>query len=181
MNSFDEYTIARFWSKVEVGDISACWPWKGADSKRGYGRFKINGKAESPHRIAYEIVNGKIPPLDSQYHGFVVRHMCHTPGCCNPHHLQLGTQHDNVNDRKDRTGKASIVDAPDWLGIAVEPQPFCSKLDTPKALAILRDPRTYREIAADYGISTTYVSALKNGQRWKHLHDAIHKESPTHD
>ena len=33
--------------------------------------------------------------------GQVVRHMCHTPECVNPRHLELGTfQQNNVEDKK---------------------------------------------------------------------------------
>lgn len=32
--------------------------------------------------------------------GLVIRHMCHTPRCCNPQHLQCGTNADNYDDSR---------------------------------------------------------------------------------
>lgn len=44
------YLIARFWSKVDVGawGAASCWPWKGAATAQGYGRFKIEHRLVIP-------------------------------------------------------------------------------------------------------------------------------------
>jgi hypothetical protein len=44
------------------------------------------------HRLAYEQVYGPIAP------GLNVCHRCDRPTCCNPEHLFLGTQKDNLRD-----------------------------------------------------------------------------------
>lgn len=140
---------ARFWSKVDVGLKSQCWPWKGGTSDAGYGRFKLDGKLISPHRFAYEQLNGPIPE-GSGYHGTVVRHQCDTPQCVNPYHLQIGSQLDNVRDM-------------DAKGRRVNAQ---SRLLTPDQIeAIKRDPRTERAISAAYGISKTHVGDIRRGRR----------------
>jgi transposase len=41
-----------------------------------------------------------------------------------------------------------------------------SKLTADQAAAILNDPRKYREIADEYGISYSTVSSIKMGRRW---------------
>ena len=58
----------------------------------GHGRINDNGKMAYAHRIAYEHKHGTIPK------GMVVMHLCDNPACCNPDHLTLGTQKDNIHD-----------------------------------------------------------------------------------
>jgi len=58
----------------------------------GYGRFKIAGKAEMAHRIAYDLAIGG---LDSD---LMICHHCDNPPCCNPAHLFQGTRSDNMKD-----------------------------------------------------------------------------------
>ena len=88
----------RFWSKVAKGEPEECWEWKGhiaiRSGKRRYGKFKICGKPVHANRVAWELTNGKIPD------GLWVLHKCDNPPCCNPAHLFLGTNQDNVDDRQ---------------------------------------------------------------------------------
>lgn len=44
MAIYDPITVARFWSKANVGARSACWEWKAGRLSDGYGKFKISGK-----------------------------------------------------------------------------------------------------------------------------------------
>ncbi len=67
----DDLTLARFMSKIEV-QPSGCWRWAGKPGRGGYGRFWLDGKSRSAHRIAYEHFIGPIPE------DFDVDHACHT-------------------------------------------------------------------------------------------------------
>lgn len=80
----------RFWSMVCKGDD--CWIWTGATGGRGYGRFALNGRLESPHVISYILANGQLEP------GMWVLHRCDNPSCVNPAHLFPGTNSDNMKD-----------------------------------------------------------------------------------
>ena len=84
-----------------------CWLWLGAkhaspfDRRRlPYGAINFNGRATKAHRVAWTLYRGQIPD------GLLVLHKCDTPVCCNPEHLWLGTQQNNVDDmmRKGRHG-----------------------------------------------------------------------------
>lgn len=83
-----------------------CWPWLGAKSGFGYGRFKIDGRLFSPHRLIYADAHGPIENVQ-EHHGSVVMHTCDNPACCNPAHLRLGRQVANVADMiaKGRRGR----------------------------------------------------------------------------
>ena len=86
---------AFFWSRVNRADgPAACWLWTGPRNSWGYGRvwsFEAQTVLQA-HRVAWTLVHGPVPV------GLYVCHHCDTPPCCNPAHLFLGTQRDNVAD-----------------------------------------------------------------------------------
>lgn len=73
-------------------DENGCWVWQRSKHKQGYGAAQFRGKYELGHRIAWKIYRGEIPK------GMMVCHKCDITSCCNPEHLFLGTQKDNVSD-----------------------------------------------------------------------------------
>ena len=58
----------------------------------GYGRIDIKNRAYAVHRVAWELKYGKIPD------GKVLAHRCDVRSCCNPDHLFLATQSENMID-----------------------------------------------------------------------------------
>jgi hypothetical protein len=82
----------RFWSRV-VKDV--CWVWTGY-RKAGYGQIGRGGRGSRiilTHRLSWIFHFGPIPE------GLKVLHKCDNPPCCNPDHLFLGTDKDNVRDK----------------------------------------------------------------------------------
>lgn len=63
---------------IDVGD---CWIWTGA-RRHGYGVFEQHGKTRPTHRVVYESLVGPIPD------GLQLDHLCRTPSCVNPDHLE---------------------------------------------------------------------------------------------
>lgn len=80
---------------IVVSD-SGCWEYQGAKTNFGYGKIgrRVNGKSVFyvAHRYVYLNTVGQIPE------GMRLCHICDNPACCNPEHMFIGSDKDNVND-----------------------------------------------------------------------------------
>jgi hypothetical protein len=92
----------RFWSHVDIRGENDCWEWKLYRTKKGYGSFQLSRRhgPKRAHRVAYYLHTGTNPG------DLRVRHSCDNPPCCNPVHLRLGTDLDNVRDMIERGRKS---------------------------------------------------------------------------
>ncbi len=152
----------RFWAKVDIRGPDECWPWKswtnGAQRRIGYGQFRgyqgIDGPIRSAHRIAYQLHCGE------SLKGWLVRHKCDNPLCCNPAHLSRGTHADNMRDmvaRKrvafgSRSGKTKLTEK-----------------DVRLIRLLLAEGWRHKPIAEHYGISMASLWDIKVGRNWKYL------------
>jgi len=80
---------AEYYLDFWIDKSGDCWNWTGHKFK-GYGRIGFRGKRLLAHRLAYETWVGSIPKEMS------VHHKCANRLCCNPDHLELATQRDNM-------------------------------------------------------------------------------------
>lgn len=89
----------RLWKRVsKLGpiplhrpELGRCWIWTGSQSSNGYGNMYCgNGKYISTHVVSYEAAKGPVPD------GFVLDHLCRTPLCLNPDHLEPVTNRINI-------------------------------------------------------------------------------------
>jgi len=81
-------TFERFMARVTI--TPTCWLWTGATDKFGYGRVGVARKIVLTHRYSYEMHRGPIPV------GLVLDHLCRTPRCVNPDHLEPVTLRENI-------------------------------------------------------------------------------------
>jgi hypothetical protein len=78
----------RFALYVEVG--SGCWQWLGTITEDGYGTFRSRGRLFMAHRWCYEFLRAPVPE------GLVLDHLCRTPSCVRPDHLEPVTNRENI-------------------------------------------------------------------------------------
>ena len=85
--------IARFWNSVAVPvQGEECWIWTGSiRGTMGYGEFNANYKHYVAHRVAFELASKSRVPAD-----MVLDHKCREPRCCNPLHLEVVTNRENI-------------------------------------------------------------------------------------
>ena len=149
--------VLRFQSKIKVMP-SDCHEWQGQLGNDGYGRISIGGSMMRAHRVAFELVNGPIQP------GMHVLHRCDNPPCCNPDHLFLGTQADNMRDMKskNRAGRHSAKG---------ESHPR-AKLTESIVVAIreaYEKGELQKDIAKRYDVAQITVSNIVTRKRWIHI------------
>lgn len=95
-----DYSLIRFFEKVKISD--ACWLWTGSKSRKGYGRFRVDGKLLIAHRYSYELHHGEFPKTK------LVCHSCDNPPCINPKHLFIGDAKTNAMDSVIKGRQVSI-------------------------------------------------------------------------
>jgi HNH endonuclease len=165
---FTQRDSERFWSKVDrSGGPDACWPWLKHRNPKGYGQAWDGRSLQLAHRVAWELVNGPIPD------GLSALHRCDNPPCCNPAHIFLGTQADNIADaaRKERLAHGG------QNGSHTHPERRArgegngaARLTDDQVAEIRRRYAaggvTQRVLAREFGISPSHVCNLIRG-RWR--------------
>lgn len=80
---------ARIRQHSEI-DENGCWIWQRHADPAGYGRIQWRGRSYLAHRAAYELFVGPIAD------GLTIDHLCNTPACVNPDHLEVVTMRENI-------------------------------------------------------------------------------------
>jgi hypothetical protein len=150
-------TRERFERKVLPWfEPNGCQLWIGTINKQsgGHGRFYLNKKYPTAHRVSYELYVGPIPN-DMQ-----VLHKCDNPPCVNPDHLFLGTQQDNIADMGAK-GRKKV-----FHGI----EHGMAKINPEKAFEIRwlhASGYSSRKLAAMYDVSKRTIQNVYQNKLWQ--------------
>lgn len=154
----DKNLINRFLKKTQWN--GKCLLWIGGKTKRGYGRFKINGILYGAHHISYQIYINDIPEGDW------ILHKCDNPSCVNPIHLFNGDRSDNMKDcvLKNRhnfqnKNKAQSGETHPKAKLKNKNIPEIKRL---KSLGISDE-----EIGKKFGVVRSAIHKISNGINWK--------------
>jgi hypothetical protein len=130
--------------------VDGCWEWPNSiNLQTGYGQLSDwqNGKRVllTAHRVSFAAFHG-IAPV-----GKTICHSCDNRKCFNPAHLFAGTPLDNMKDAavKGRFSQAKITPA-DVRAIRASVNPGV-------------------ELALQYGLSQSTISAIRHRKAWTHV------------
>jgi len=152
-----------FWARVDKKGPDDCWEWQRCIGGTGYGIVRWGRRAYSTHRVAAFLV-GKLVSL--KFTGdwrskSCVLHTCDNRRCCNPAHLEIGTQSKNMFDAYARKRKAELVGGDN---------PF-AKLSDEQAREIRqqyeRGSYSERSLASAYGVSRATIRGVLSGSKYK--------------
>lgn len=134
---------------------TGCWLWTGALARANYGACNLRKYGEQyAHRAVWRATHGPVPD------GLCVLHRCDNTLCCNPEHMLLGTQLENIADRQKKNRQAkgernrARIPAFAVLGLRVMRHLGC--LDT------------FKE-ARRLGVGEATVRHAAYGRTWRHL------------
>jgi len=159
----------RLWSWIDVRDPAECWPWLMKSQVDGYGVLALSKSRKTilAHRAVWEDVHGPIPHSDD-YHGTVVLHQCDNPKCCNPWHLRLGSQAENVKDMDVKGRRKSLN---------LHGESHGRSIMTEAGVREIRSGALTDEQAAEkYGMDASSIKQIRLGRIWKHVDAAPRKK-----
>ncbi len=131
--------------------LNGCWLWTGA-LILGYGVSNDGRKNVRVHRWMWAQHYGPIPK------GMLVCHHCDVRRCCNPRHLFLGTQQDNLDDMALK-GRSTHG----------EKSPFARL--TAKDVRAIRATigLSQRQLAMKFNISRGVIQRIQQGRAWRRI------------
>lgn len=134
--------------RVKFDPFNGCWLCQLGVAGGAYPHVRVGRHMLRVHRVMYEHFSG---PVGTGLH---VLHRCDVPRCCNPGHLWVGTQADNMADRdakrRWRGGRGGVL----------SPEQVREIRASGDTLAVL---------AGRYGVNGSTVYKVRAGQRYRHV------------
>jgi hypothetical protein len=163
---FEKQPLQERWiNSYMISPITGCWVWTRDVAKVGYGRICVDGVRHYTHRFAWTMAYGPIPE------GMCVCHACDNKRCVNPEHLWLGTDAENMADKL-KKGRQSRGESrrETMRRVARRGETHAdAKLTGEQVLEIRASDATNRDLAKEFGVSTSCIYAIKARINWKHL------------
>lgn len=146
--------IIRLWAGIELAGSDDCWLWtKGCNN--GYGYLWLNGQPIIVTRALWFHWYGYDPG------SLMVLHTCHNPPCCNPNHLYLGTQVENMQDMfaaKRATRRGEFGSKAFFMDELVK-----------EIRQRVADGERQIDIANQFGVTRSCISNMVAGRTWSHF------------
>ncbi len=139
----------RFWAQIHIRSDDECWLWGGTMLMSGYGRIYWRGKNWRAHRLMWTLTHGSIPE------GLLICHHCDNKRCCNPAHLFIGTNADNMNDRIPKARKRGAEKLTDADVLEIRARRTCGEL--------------LESIAIDFPVQKNQIGRICRRIQWKHI------------
>lgn len=142
---------SRYVDKIDFLGPSDCWVWKACGTIWGYGQMWFEGKMCSAHRLALHFNGVKLDPSDK------VIHSCDNRRCCNPSHLRVADQAENIRDamRRGRNPKGETHG--------------CHKLTETQVRSVLASDKTAKQLAKKLRVSIHAIYDIRQGRSWRHI------------
>jgi hypothetical protein len=158
----------RFAANIQTDSSTGCWNWQGAKTSIGYGALTIGDPRHlmGTHKIALAIFGAGVPE------GLFACHKCDNPACCNPNHLFVGNQQDNMADKVAK-GRQAKGDTINWHlypeTVKRGESHHNAKLNKAAVIDIKTSALTGAELAIKYNISRSAICAVRKGRMWSHI------------
>lgn len=94
INNVSPETINRIFRRIQIDYKSGCWNWDKC-LNRGYGEVMVEKSRHRIHRFMYAWMVAPIPKGKSKDTP-VLDHICNNRACCNPAHLRLVSDTENI-------------------------------------------------------------------------------------
>lgn len=155
--------VDRVLEKIVRIPFSGCWVFMGATNGFGYGIVGTGGRGapnDRAHRITYRHFCGEIPS------GMFVCHRCDVPSCCNPDHLFLGTNQDNVRDMISK-GRNSPPPRNSHVVGSVHPKSKFSEEQVRAMRSEHQAGKSVYRLAKETGVAQVTMQRIIRGERYK--------------
>lgn len=152
----NELTQDLILSIIDIDRATGCWVCRHVNA-HGYGYVRVNLKIWRAHRASWTVFRGFIPKNKR------ILHRCDNRPCCNPKHLYVGSDAQNIRDIYVR-GRANPTQGN---------RHGRSKLTEETVIQIFQSVNnqglTRTRVAELHHIDMSVVSRIVSGKTWAHL------------